>query len=58
MLRVLGKDGVYGCIKGLLYVSVVQAVLLYGSEKWVMYPHIGRTLSGVQHMVVHRLVRQ
>ena len=40
---------------GMLCVEVVQEVLLYGSETWVMYPRIGRTLEGFHHRVSHRL---
>ena len=29
--------------------------MLYGSETWVMNPHIGRALGGFHHRVVHRL---
>ena len=37
------------------FVVVVQAVLLYGSETWVMIPCIGRTLVRFHHRVDHRL---
>ena len=30
---------------GIIYVAVVQVVLLYGSETWVMTPRIGRVLA-------------
>ena len=40
----------------MLYVEVVQAVLLYGLETWVMYPHIGRILGSFHHRVARRLM--
>ena len=39
--------------------TVVQAVMLYGLETWVVTPHIGRVLDGFHHRVARRLmVRQ
>ena len=35
--------------------AVVQAFIIYGSETWVMTPHIGRFLGGFHHRVDHRL---
>ena len=29
--------------------SVVQVVFLFGSETWVLTPHMGQTLGGFQH---------
>ena len=40
--RVLVREGADARTSGIIYVVVVQAVLLYGSETWVMTPHIGR----------------
>ena len=40
----------------MFYVSVVQKFLQYGSEMWIMYPRIGRTLGGFHHRVAHRLM--
>ena len=37
---------------------VMQSVLLYGSEKWVMYPRIGKTLVGFHHWMARRLTGQ
>ena len=39
----------------MLYVAVVQAVILYWSENWVMSPRIVRTLGRFHHRVAHRL---
>ena len=32
--------------------SLVQVVLLYGSETWIMSPRIGRAMKGFHHQVV------
>ena len=34
---------------GFFYIMVMQSVLLYGSEKWVMSPRIGKMLGGFHH---------
>ena len=36
--------------------SVVQAVLLYGSDMWVRSPRIGSTLELFHHRVAHILM--
>ena len=36
----------------------VQAVLLYGSETWVLTPHIWSILGGLHHRVAHWLKGQ
>ena len=38
--------------------AVVQAVILYGSETWVMTPCIGRVLDGFHHRVGCRMTGQ
>ena len=50
MTRVLGIEVEDARTLGRFYVAVVQAVLMYGSETWVMIPRIGRTLDGFHHM--------
>ena len=55
LMRALGREGVYAWALGMFYIALVQAVLLYGSEAWVMYPHIGRNLDSFHHRVDLRL---
>ena len=43
------------CTLGGIYVAVVQAVMLYGSETWVVTPRIGRVLGVFRHRVDRRL---
>ena len=58
MLRVLVREGgICGC-RGTLFKAVVQAVLLFGSNTWVMTPHMGQNLGGVYHRVSHRLMEK
>ena len=54
--RVFGREGADSRTSGMFYVSVVQAVLLYGLETWVIFPCIGRTLGRFHHRVDHRLI--
>ena len=35
--------------------AIVQAVLLFGSETWVVTPRMGRVLGGLQDQVAQRL---
>ena len=50
----LSREGADSGTLGIIYVAVVQAVLLYRLEMWVMTPHIGRVLVGL----IHRLTRR
>ena len=54
--RVLGREGADARMLGMFYVAVVQAVLLYRLEMWVMYPRIGKTLVGFHHWMARRLI--
>ena len=38
-----------------LYVPVVQAVLLFGSDTWVLTPRLGKSLEGFHHRVARRM---
>ena len=46
LTRVLVREGVDACTLGQIYLAMVQSVLVYGLETWVMTPHIGRVLGG------------
>ena len=58
LTRVLGREGEDAQALGMFYIAVVQVVLLYGSETWVMYPRIGKTLGGFHHRVACILKRR
>ena len=49
MSRILGQEGANAQTSGTFFKAVVQAVLLFGSEMWVVTPHVSRTLGGFQH---------
>ena len=53
----LGREGADGRTLGRIYVEVVQDVLLYGSETWVMTLRIGRLLVGFHHRVYRKMTR-
>ena len=39
--RILGREGADTWVLGSFYLAIVQAVLLFSTENWVMTPHIG-----------------
>ena len=49
---ILGRYGVKPRVLVITFKVVVQAVFIFGSETWVMIPHMGCTLGRFQHMVV------
>ena len=46
---VLGREGMDARTSGIFYLAVVQAVILFGSEMWVIFPRIGRMIGGFYH---------
>ena len=58
MTQGLGWDGSNTRVSVLFYKAVVQAVLLYGLEKWFLTPWMVRTLGALYHRVAHRLMGQ
>ena len=56
LLRVLGREGTYDRTSGIFYVALAQAILMYRSETWFMYPCIGSMLGRFHHRVVQRLM--
>ena len=53
--RILGKEGADTWRTGCFYVMVVQAILLFGSEMWVVTTHIKWLLGGFHHRVAQRI---
>ena len=43
--RVVIREGVYARTLGRIYVTVVQAVMMYGFDTWVMTPRSGRVFG-------------
>ena len=55
MTRILVLEGAYPRILGLFFKEFIQAVLLFGSETWVLIPHMERALGRFQHRVAQRI---
>jgi hypothetical protein len=53
--RVLIRDGATPRISSMFYKAVVQSVLLYGSETWVLPPNILSKLEGFHKQIARRL---
>ena len=56
MSRVLIKEGGDARTLGGIYVTVAQAIMIYGSETWVMTPHIRMVLGRLHHRVAYRMM--
>ena len=55
LTRILIREGADEQTSGQIYLAVVQSVLLYGSETWVLTPRMKRVLGGFHHRVACRL---
>ena len=55
MKRILSRDGVEPQVSGFFFKYVVQAVLFFGSETWVVTLHMRRALGRFQDQVARRL---
>ena len=55
MLRILIREGATPWVSGLFFKDVIQAVLLFGAETWVVTPRMGKDLGGFQTQVSIRL---
>ena len=55
MASILGWEGTFPRVLGVLFKAVVQAVLLFGSETWVLTPRMGRALRSFHHRVTRRI---
>ena len=55
LARILTKTGLPPRMAGLFYKAIAQAVLLYGSESWVLSPAMLQPLEGFHHQVARRL---
>ena len=55
MTQILSREGADPRVSGFFFKYVVQAVLLFGLETWVVTPLMGRALGGFQDQVERRL---
>ena len=54
-MKIFGREGADRRTEGRFYLAVVQAVILFGSEKWVMTPQTEKALKGLHHRAVRRM---
>ena len=55
LMKILGQEGAKMRVSGISFKTVVQVVLLFGSEIWVMNPCMERALGSFQHRVTQRI---
>ena len=55
MTRILIREGAYLKVSGHFFKAVVQAVLIFGAETWVLTPRAERSLGSFQHRVERQL---
>ena len=55
LTRIFIKEGTAPQVFGFFFKAVVQSVLIFGAEIWVVTPHIGWVLEGFQDQVAQRL---
>ena len=55
MTRILSREGEETRASGFFFIAVAQAVLIVGSETWVITPRMGRALEVFQDEVEKRL---
>ena len=55
LTRILGWKGVNLILSGIFFKEIVQAMLIFGSETWVMTPYMERALRKFQHRVALRI---
>ena len=55
LAKILGSEGVYRRPVGGVYVVGVQAVLIFGSETWVLTPRLEKYINGFHHRAVRRM---
>ena len=51
----MGYEGADSWMYGRLYLSILQVVLLFDTETWVMTPCIVRLMGGFHHRVAWRI---
>ena len=55
MLRILIRKGMRPRVSGFFFKAVIQSVLIFGAETWVITPHMGRVLGDFQYQVARQL---
>ena len=55
MSRILSREGAKPRVFGFFFKAVVQAVLIFGLDTWVVTPGMGKALGGFHTQVMRRL---
>ena len=55
---ILIREGAYKRVSGNFFKAMVQAMLLFGAETWVLIPRIDWSLESFQHRAVRRITRR
>ena len=55
LVNILGKEGEYRRTADIFYVAMVQSVLLFGSETWVMTPQLDKAFEGFHHQALQNI---
>ena len=53
--RIMGWEGANPRVSGMFFKAVVQAVLIFGLEAWVMTPRMGQALVIFQNGVARKI---
>ena len=56
MVRILSREGAEPRVSRFFFKSMVQSVLLFGAQTWLVAPRMGRVLGGIQDQVERRLM--
>ena len=58
MSHILSREGATPWLYGFVFKAVIQALMLLGSETWVVTPRMGMSLGGFQTQVARRATGQ
>ena len=58
MLHILSREGATPWVYGFFFKAVIQAVLLFGADTWVVTPHMGTAFGGFQTQLSRHLTGQ
>ena len=55
MSRILIREGARPQVSGFFFKALIQSVLIFGAETWVVTPRMSKSLGGFQNQVAIRL---
>ena len=58
ILRIMGRVGAKAQVLEDLFQAVIKAFIIFWFETWVMIPHTGKIMGGLQHRVDRQLMRK